>query len=96
MEETMTTIEQPAESRVRFTTPDKEIGIAFHLKLDNQSASCLHRSQNILRRATGAWVDKDHITRRALRVYLEYLKRCDSTEEELKEIIRAIDGQPAY
>ena len=71
-----------------------DAGTAHRLKLDVFSASCLHRIQAVLRRDVGHWIDKDHITRRALRLYLEYLKKdCCNTEDEIIHLSKAIEGK---
>jgi len=71
-----------------------DAGTTHRLKLDVFSASCLHRIQAVLRRDVGHWIDKDNITRRALRLYLEYLKKdCISMEDEITQLTKAIEGK---
>jgi hypothetical protein len=70
-------------------------GTTFNFKLDLESGLALHSAETILRREYGFWIPKNHIVRRAVRLYLDHLKReAVDTIQELKEITKAIEGEP--
>jgi len=71
-----------------------EKGTMHHHRLDAVTAAHLHRIQTTHRREFGFWIKKDHIIRRAIRLYMEFLKRdCMNAVDELAEITRAIEGR---
>lgn len=68
-------------------------GESQRFKLDVVTASALHRVQSIFRMNAGEWIKKDYLVRRAIRHYLQHLKRTDSVLDEVEQLTKAIEGR---